>query len=139
VQVVVQPEEKHRASMDAVAAIAVTGTVTLELALAAVPMVTTYVADRSQVAASEKYKVRFAALPNILLDEPLIPEFTGLEVDPLAVAASVRRLLDDSDEIDAQRAGYTRIRAAMKTGQAEAPLTDAVDRLLSYFRLLRGT
>jgi len=139
VRVVVRPDEKHEAFAEAVAAVAVTGTVTLELALAGVPMVTTYVADRSQVAAAEKYKLRYAALPNILASDLVVPEFTGGQVDPLAVAAAMRRLLDEGTAVDAQRAAFSRIRTAMEQGQADAPLTDATDRLLSYFRLLKGT
>ena len=42
---------KWKAFSEAVAAVAVTGTVTLELALSGVPMVTTYVADRGAVVA----------------------------------------------------------------------------------------
>src|SRR5690606_33116348 len=47
-RVVAGEDEKQAAFREAVAAVAVTGTVTLELALAGVPMVTTYVADRGQ-------------------------------------------------------------------------------------------
>ena len=139
VTVTADPERKHRAFVDAVAAVAVTGTVTLELALAAVPMVTTYIADRSQAAAAEKYKLRFAALPNILLDEALVPEITGVRVEPQAVIAAARALLDDPRQIDTQRAGFTRIREAMRHGLPDAPMVDAAEVLLGYFRLLRGT
>jgi lipid-A-disaccharide synthase len=139
VTVTADPEQKHRAFVDAVAAVAVTGTVTLELALAAVPMVTTYIADRSQAAAAEKYKLRFAALPNILLGEALVPEITGLRVEPQGVIAAARALLDDPRQIDTQRAGFTRIREAMLQGLPNAPMVDAAEVLLGYFRLLRGT
>ena len=55
-------------------AAAVTGTVTLELALAGVPMVTTYLGDRGQAKRFARYKVKFVALPNVILDRALVPE-----------------------------------------------------------------
>src|SRR5690606_31810680 len=59
VQVDVASSEPDRraAFAEAVAACAVTGTVTLELALAGIPMVTTYIADRGQARRWVKYKV----------------------------------------------------------------------------------
>lgn len=132
-------EAKHRAFVEAVAAVAVTGTVTLELALASVPMVTTYIADRSQAAAAEKYKLRFAALPNILLGEPLVPELTGTRVDTKSLIAATRALLDEPRQIEDQRAGFTRIREAMRQGLPDAPMADAAEVMRGYFRLPRAT
>ena len=73
---------KWKAFSEAVAAVAVTGTVTLELALSGVPMVTTYVADRGQWSRATKYKIRFASLPNILLGDELVPEFARADAAP---------------------------------------------------------
>ena len=63
VQVISSEPERLAAFSSAVAACAVTGTVTLELALAGVPMVCTYVADAGQAKRWVKYRVKFAALP----------------------------------------------------------------------------
>ena len=139
VAVIADPETKHRAFVEAVAAVAATGTVTLELALAGVPMVTAYVADRSQAAAAEKYKLRFAALPNIVLAEPVVPEITGTHVDSQALITAVRTLLDEPQKISAQRASFTRIRDAMQRGTSDAPMVDAAEILLGYLRLASGT
>lgn len=139
VAVIADPEAKHRAFVEAVAAVAATGTVTLELALAGVPMVTTYVADRSQAAAAEKYKLRFAALPNIVLAEPVVPEITGTHVDAQDLITAVRTLLDEPQKISAQRTGFIRIRDAMQRGTSDAPMVDAAEILLGYLRLASGT
>src|SRR3569623_1736773 len=86
---------KWQAFHEAVAAVAVTGTVTLELALSCGPMVTTYVADRAQWSRARKYKIRFASLPNILVGDELVPEFLGSERRSSEVVDELERLLGD--------------------------------------------
>lgn len=139
VYVTADVEEKRKAFSEAVAAVAVTGTVTLELALSGVPMVTTYVADRTQMARAEKYRVRFASLPNILLGDRLVPEVAGPRRQPIELVAEIGRLLDDPGAIEAQRAGFERIRRGMERGAPDAPLVDAADRVEAYLRLVTGT
>jgi lipid-A-disaccharide synthase len=123
---------KWKAFGEAVAAVAVTGTVTLELALSGVPMVTTYVAERAQWSRAAKYKIRFASLPNILVGDELVPEILGLERRPDDVVATLEALLADEAIVEAQRAGFRRIRAGMEKGAPEAPLTDPAERVLAH-------
>ena len=52
-------EAKRKAFAESLVAAAVSGTVTLELALAGVPMAITYVGDRGQMKRWRKYKPRF--------------------------------------------------------------------------------
>jgi len=132
---------KWQAFGEAVAAVAVTGTVTLELALSGVPMVTTYVADRAQWSRARKYKIRFASLPNILLGDELVPEFLGAERRSTEVVAELEALLADPAEIERQRAGFARIRAGMEKGAPEAPRVDPAERVLTHLpqRLPMGT
>jgi lipid-A-disaccharide synthase len=139
VRVTAHAEEKRVAFAEAVAAVAVSGTVTLELALSGVPMVTTYVADRGQMEAVRKYAVRFAALPNILHGGELVPEIIGSTPQVEEVIAALTNLLDHPEAIAHQREGFAQIRTEMERGTPSAPLTDAADRVLDYFRLLRGT
>ena len=124
--------EKWKAFSEAVAAVAVTGTVTLELALAGVPMVTTYVAERAQMSRAAQYKIRFASLPNILYGDALVPEVIGLKPRPEDVLAELEHLLDDAATMEFQRAGFARIRAGMEKGAPEAPLVDAAERVLAH-------
>jgi lipid-A-disaccharide synthase len=133
VEVVTGEEPKAAAMASAVMAVAVTGTVTLELALAGVPMVTTYVADKSQVRLWFKYRVKFASLPNILLDKLLVPEILQLEPDvPELVAAAKKHL--NSDEGARQLRGFAEIRRLMEEGTADDPRIDAAERVLKYWR-----
>lgn len=139
IRVVVSGEDKHRAFSAAVAAVAVSGTVTLELALAGVPMVTTYVADSGQMRRAKRYAVRHAALPNILFGDDLVPEIVGGEPQPTAVSDALLELLHDSAAIARQLTGFASIRAEMQSGRPGAPRVDPATLLVDYFRLLRGT
>ena len=119
VRVVATDEEKLEAFGAAVAAVAVTGTVTLELALAGVPMVTTYIGDRGQRQRYLKYKVRHVSLPNAILDRPLVPEVLGLgpEVDQLARELDALLAHGAGDQLT----GFREVRALMENGAPEAP------------------
>lgn len=125
-------EAKKVAFADSVVAAAVSGTVTLELALSGVPMAIAYVADRGQMRRLTKYKPRFIGLPNILAGEDLAAEFVGPVPEPGPFIGELKRLLDDREEIERQRAGFARVRAGMEKGAPEAPLTDAVDRVIAH-------
>jgi lipid-A-disaccharide synthase len=138
VRVTANADEKRRAVLAAVAAVAVSGTVTLELALAGVPMVTTYVADRGQLEAAKKYAVKFAALPNILFGGELVPEIIETTRQTPRVTDALMSLVDDPAAAERQRKGFAQIREEMERGTPSAPLQDAADHILDYFRLLRG-
>jgi len=134
VEVVADEAAKLRAFGDAVAAIAVSGTVTLELAMAGVPMVTTYVADGGQAKRFLRYKVKFVTLPNIVLDRELVPELLFTSPDSPRLIAATRRLLDEPGAAEAQLAGFAEIRALMASGSLDAPLADPAARVLSALR-----
>ena len=124
-------EAKRKAFAESLVAAAVSGTVTLELALAGVPMAITYVGDRGQTKRWLKYKPRFIGLPNILHGNDLVAEFAGGTPQPGPFIDEIERLLDDKSAVERQRAGFARVRAGMERGAPEAPLVDAVDRIKS--------
>ena len=132
VTVVSSEPEKRDAFGSAVAACAVTGTVTLELALAGVPMVTTYVADKGQARRWVKYAVRFASLPNAILGRELVPEMLFLEPEPRRLHDALQQLLHGEAVAAEQLDGFRQIRALMEKGAPEAPLCDPAERVLSY-------
>lgn len=125
-------EGKRKGFAESIVAAAVSGTVTLELALAGVPMAITYVGDRAQIRHWTKHKPRFAGLPNILSGSGLAPEFIGGAPQPEPLIEALERLLDDPAEAEHQRAGYRRVRAGMEQGAPDAPVTDAVERILAH-------
>jgi lipid-A-disaccharide synthase len=132
VEVTTDAGAKRRAFAEAVAAAAVSGTVTLELALSGVPMVITYVGDRGQMARVRRHRPRFVGLPNILADDALVPERIGGAPQPDAVIGDLAALLDDPAAMARQRAGFAAIRAAMQKGAPDAPLVDAALRVLAW-------
>ncbi|KKB78052.1 hypothetical protein VW35_13165 [Devosia soli] len=132
---VITGEDRKAAAMNAaVAAVAVTGTVTLELALAGVPMVTTYLADKGQAKRWFKYQVKYASLPNAILDRPLVPEILQIEPDPAALSGAIRELLDSPAKAEAQVQGFAEIRCLMENGTLEDPKVDPAERVLNYWR-----
>lgn len=133
VEVITGEERKAAAMASAVVAVAATGTVTLELALAGVPMVTTYVADKGQARLWVRFKVKYASLPNILLDRPLVPEILQLEPDADALVSAVRSHLDDGEGL-AQFEGFKTIRKMMEDGTDEDPRVNPAERVLHHWR-----
>jgi len=133
VKVITGDERRGEALAASIGAVAVTGTVTLELALAGVPMVTTYVADKGQAKRWVQYKVKYASLPNAILDRGLVPEVLQLELDPAALVAEVKSLLDAPDVVSAQLAGFSRIRDLMENGAEGEPRVDPAERILRYY------
>jgi lipid-A-disaccharide synthase len=134
VEVITGEALKARAFDEAIAAAAVTGTVTLELALAGVPMATTYVADKGQAKRWVQYKVEFASLPNAILGRGLVPEVLQVEADSAALVAEVRCLLEDRAVADAQVAGFGEIRRLMEEGTPAAPRVDPAERVMRYVK-----
>lgn len=76
------------------AAVATTGTVTLECALAGVPLVSTYRASRLAAAVARRWlRTPHLALPNVLLGARRVPELVQEEATPARLAAALDALL----------------------------------------------
>jgi len=89
--------EKYDAFAAADAALAASGTVALELALAGTPMVIAYKVNFVTAALLRLFlmRVRFANLINLMLDRALIPELLQFRCRPDRLAEAVGRLLRD--------------------------------------------
>lgn len=96
--------EKHDAFAASSAALTKSGTSTLELALAGVPMLVTYrVNPLSAWMARRLVKVKYASIVNLLLDRMAIPELIQQDSTPKRLATELHRLLTDPAAIEAQR------------------------------------
>jgi lipid-A-disaccharide synthase len=85
-------------------ALAASGTVTLELALAGVPMVVAYRMNPVTAwLARRLVTVKYANLINLVLDRPAIPELLLEECRPAALAAALETLITDEGARRAQR------------------------------------
>ena len=130
---VVTGAAKADAFASAVAAFAVSGTVTLELAMTGVPMLVTYVADKRQAKIFAEIGAPLVSLPNLIAGREIVGEamFTA-EPDAAVALPKLRALLDNPAAIAAQRAGFSEIRALMTKGAPEAPLEDPAARVLAW-------
>jgi lipid-A-disaccharide synthase len=138
VAIVTSPEDREDAFATSVAAVTSMGTSTLELALAGVPMVGTYVADTAQVARFFKYRARYTCLPNIVLNRLLVPEVLFDVPDARELAATVARTLETA-RIERQLAGFREMRGLMEQGTVGDGLADAADRVQAFWRVPIGT
>ncbi len=120
--------EKWEIFARADAALAASGTVSLELALAGVPMVLAYRLDPISYLLRHLITGWTAALPNFAAGHPLVPEHFHELIRPEALARRLDRLLTDTPERHAQQAGFAEIRRNMIV---ERPPADAaVDIIL---------
>lgn len=98
-------------------ALAASGTVALELALAGLPMVTAYRVNAITAAlVGQLVRVRFANLVNIMHDRAVVPELLQQECRPDRLAAAVTTLLDDADARRAQIEGLAAVGSWLGVG-----------------------
>ncbi|MGY4570639.1 MULTISPECIES: lipid-A-disaccharide synthase [Bradyrhizobium] len=109
--------EKRAAFRVARAALAKSGTVTLELALSGIPMVTAY-----RVGAAEAFILRRAIrvssviLANLVIGSDIIPEFLQEDCTPDKLAAALGDVLADSPDRLRQLVGFATMDGKMSTG-----------------------
>jgi len=102
-------EDKFRAFKLAHAALAASGTVTLQLALAGTPMVVAYKVDGMAARMRFLLNVPSVVLANLVLEENAFPEFLQDDCTPDKLAAALEQLLRDTGERRAQLAALARI------------------------------
>src|SRR4051794_26822563 len=101
-------------------ALAASGTVTLELALAGVPMVVAYKVSKLEEQLKYLIKVPSIVLANLILGENAIPERVQWDCTPEKLADALLPLLSDTPERRGQVAAFERLDGLMDVG-AEAP------------------
>ena len=114
------------------AALAASGTVALELALAGVPMVVAYrLNPLTQMLLDRIVKVRHVNLVNLLLDRPLVPEHLGgAACAPEPLAAALAELIQDERVRNVHREGYDEAVRRLRAGGL-SPSRAAADRILA--------
>lgn len=123
-EISVAADGKWTAFSEADAAIAASGTVILELALAGVPVVSAYRADWLITMMSKRIKIWSAALPNLIADYPLIPEYINEMVRPGSLCRWAERLASDTPQRRAMMDGFDltwqRLQTGVPPGEAAA-------------------
>ncbi|WP_019223757.1 lipid-A-disaccharide synthase [Bartonella rattaustraliani] len=116
VEIVVGEEEKWRAFTEADVALAALGTVSLELALAKIPMVLCYKLDFfSKFFLFPKITLWTAALPNIISDKAIVPEYFNEFLRPGMLARQIEQLLYNPLLRQAQLEAFEVVKQKMKT------------------------
>jgi lipid-A-disaccharide synthase len=136
-RIVIEPAEKWTAFRTARAALAASGTVTLELALAGVPSVAAYkvplVEEIVMRLATLRSKLETVILANLVIGENVIPEFLQRDCTPQRLADALVPLLTDTPQRRRQIAAFARLDAAMAIGTA-APSSEAAAIVLDVAR-----
>jgi lipid-A-disaccharide synthase len=119
-RVVTDAGEKNEAFRTARAALTKSGTSTLELALAGVPMVAAYkVALIEELAARLFVNVPSVILANLVLGENVVPEFLQRDCTAEHLANALMPLLTDTPERRRQIEEFARLDAIMEIGNAD--------------------
>jgi lipid-A-disaccharide synthase len=109
-----EPQDKRAGLAAADAALTISGTATLELAVAGVPLVVTYRASAlTAFLVRRLVKVPYAALPNLILGREVAPELLQEKCTPETIAAALAPLLDATPARAAQIQGLAEARAAL--------------------------
>ena len=138
-RVVVGEQEKRAAFRIARAALAKSGTVTLELALAGVPMVTAYKTGAIEAwIVLKAINVKSVILANLVIGENVVPEFLQQDCMPEKLAPALREVLDDSPMRRRQVEAFAGIDRIMTTGD-QPPGVRAADIVLATLRKARGS
>ena len=117
----VTADDKHRAFREARAALTKSGTSTLELALAGVPMVAAYkLSPAEAIVAWALIRVPSVILANLVLGEAVVPEFLQLACRPDRLAAALAPLIAETPERRAQVDAFGRLDAVLGSGSPSA-------------------
>jgi lipid-A-disaccharide synthase len=142
-RVVVEAADKWAAFRAARAALAASGTVTLELALAGVPTVAAYRVSRLEEiilrglialrGAGSPVMVKTVILANLVIGEKVVPEFLQSDCTPENLAAALIPLLSETVQRQRQVEAFARLDQIMATNAA-APSERAAAIVLEIAR-----
>jgi lipid-A-disaccharide synthase len=136
-RIVIGEPEKRSAFRIAHAALAKSGTVTLELALSGVPMVTAYRTGAMEAFILRRaIKVNSVILANLVIGDNVIPEFLQENCAAEQLAPALRDVLGDSAARRKQLEAFANIDAILSTGN-QPPSVRAADIVLAEMRKTR--
>ncbi|MBZ9981228.1 MULTISPECIES: lipid-A-disaccharide synthase [unclassified Mesorhizobium] len=126
-EIILDAERKWQAFGKADAALIASGTVSLELALSDVPMISCYRLDPvARIVAPYLVSVWSALLPNLISDRALIPEFYNEYVKPNNLARQLEALFADTGMRRWQKDGFAEIARRMTTAKPSGDIAAQV-------------
>jgi lipid-A-disaccharide synthase len=133
-RIVMGEQEKRAAFRTARAALAKSGTVTLELALAGVPMVAAYRTGTLEAWILRRaIDVKSVILANLVIGENVVPEFLQQDCVAEKLVPALRDILASSPARRRQIEAFAKIDAIMSTGN-QPPSVRAADIVLATMR-----
>jgi lipid-A-disaccharide synthase len=119
------------------AALAASGTVALELAMAGLPMTVAYRLSRpTEIMLDRVLKVRQVNLVNLILGRPLVAEHLALDCTPERLAATMVKLIRDERVRAAHLEGYDAAMRLLGAGDV-SPSLRAADQILEIIAACR--
>ncbi|MGL4825258.1 MAG: lipid-A-disaccharide synthase [Alphaproteobacteria bacterium] len=123
------PEDHCHAMAASTAALAASGTITLELAYHQTPMVVAYkVSWTVEQLAKRLLRVPYVSLVNIIAQKPLVPECLQEDCNPTQLSLELLKLFQDPHALAKQRQGLEDV---IQHLQAPLPFEDATAELIS--------
>lgn len=133
--IVSNPKHKWIAMRSCNLAIAVSGTVGLELAYMNIPHVVAYKTHPlTALIIKLLVKVKYAHLVNILLDKPVVPEYLQGRCKPIPIAQELLRLLKDEALMAQQKVAFHDARRILKKDVDESPSDTALAYIMQKIR-----
>ncbi len=129
-----EPSEKYQAFAAADAALAASGTATVELAFADVPTVVAYKLRWHAAQVGRMIlKTPFVCAVNVVMNREVMPEFVLDRCDPAGIADAVTALLTDRSTVMVQRRYLGEARQRLRAG-TEKPSAIAARTIVSLIR-----
>ena len=129
-KIVLGEAEKFAAFRNARAALAASGTATLELALAGVPMVGAYKVGIIEEQLKYLIKVPSILLPNLILGERAIPEKLQRDCNPPELGVALADVMRDGPARQAQLNALARLDQLMRPPDGRSPSAHAAEAVL---------
>jgi lipid-A-disaccharide synthase len=132
VKIIRGEDEKWKAFRTARAALAASGTVTLELALSQVPMVTAYKVNPVEAMIARRVlRLTSVILPNIILGEKVVPEFLQEECTASNLSDALLPLMQGGDAREVQLSAFDHLEEVMRLSEGQTPSAHAAEIVLS--------
>ncbi|PTE11993.1 lipid-A-disaccharide synthase [Mesorhizobium helmanticense] len=131
-EIILDSERKWQAFGKADAALIASGTVSLELALSGVPMISCYRLDPVMRLAQRLITVWSAALPNLIVDQPVVTEHYNEYVRPAYLARQLEALFSDTAYRAWQKGGFAEVTRRMATDRPSGDI--AADVVLNHIK-----
>lgn len=138
IMIVEDEDDRHNAFKASAAAMAASGTVALELAIAGVPHVIGYkVAPVTAILVRKFLHIQFVNLSNIMLGREVVPELLQEQCVPGNICRYLKQFLAQDDLYERQMEGFKKVREILGLG-AQTPSENACDVVLKLIEKKNG-